>query len=241
MFAVRGYNNLPWCVIPTQVAPVVDILSQDENFLVIFEPPKPIVFTDEVALFKSIASDLQLLRSKRLAIVKMGSTVFCGGSGEQICKLSPKCNVISDPDGTLIRANMRDIPSLGYFKDPRIIAAFRDTKGVENLLKHPATWGPLEDTFLPLHFMMLAADAKVKLDHMIKTSRNGRKNWVLDPAIAADIRGSGYDSSLGGISLDMPGTKSRTLMSAMILLKSFSMTPLVGSLGTLMRMSSRAT
>ena len=46
--------------------------------------------------------------------------------------------------------------------------------------------------------MVLAKETEVNLDHVIKThGRNGRKNWVINSLIAADILGFHYDSTSG--------------------------------------------
>ena len=153
---------------------------------------------NELALFKGMAICLQFLKSKKLALAKVNSLVFCQGSGGQACKLSPHCRTVEDKDGSLLRRNMQSIELLGYFKNPRILIALREVKGVENILRHPAMWSPLEDTFLFLHCMVLAKETEVNLDHVIKThGRNGKKNWVINSLIAADIQGFHYDFTSG--------------------------------------------
>lgn len=120
---------MPWCTNPSQVAQVVDIFPQGGNFLAVFETPESVVVKDELAVFKDLVASLQFLSLKKLALAKVDPSVFCRGSGEQLRKLSPHCRMVSDKDGSLLCKNMKAIEALGYFKNPRILAAFHGTGG----------------------------------------------------------------------------------------------------------------
>ena len=194
-FAVREYKNLPWCVNPLQVAPVIDILSRDGNFVSFFKLPRPVVVSNETTFFVNLVDCLQFLKSKHLALESIGLEVFCQGDEEQSCKLSPYCQPVSDPSGSLLVNNMREIASLRLFQRERILDSLRTAKSIHDLKGHPATWSSLEDVSFLFHYSAFASpnNSNFKLDHLIMTrNENGQVDWANEPLINNDIKGRTY-------------------------------------------------
>ena len=237
-FAVREYKNLPCCVNPLQVAPVIDILSRDGNFVSFFKLPRPVVVSNETTFFVNLVDCLQFLSCKHLALESIGLEVFCQGDEEQSCKLSPYCQPVSDPSGSLLVNNMREIASLRLFQRERILDSLRTAKSIHDLKGHPATWSSLEDVSFLFHYSAFASpnNSNFKLDHLIMTrNENGQVDWANEPLINNDIKGRTYKRNCFQNLLDMRATKWRTLENVTKNSVNSLTLPLMESLDTLIR------
>lgn len=189
ILAVSSCSSLPWFACFPSIARAIDILSYDGNFASFFDVPQAITTTDELALFKGFAVCMQSLRARNLALAEVKLGAFCqSDEGSQICTLSPYCRVIEDFDGSKLQDNMQEIAKMRIFKNARIRHALENTKKVENLLNHPATWGSSQNTSFLLHFFAFAKDTRLSLNCLIKTKHRGRRNWAIHPEIVADIQ-----------------------------------------------------
>ena len=113
---IKEYKNSPWFLSSSQVAPNHDILSSDGNFVGVFDIPDPAVVEDDVAFFKGIAACLQFLASRHLALTEVNMKTFCKSNDKhQVCKLSPHCLVMADPDGSQLTENRKDIFDLSFY------------------------------------------------------------------------------------------------------------------------------
>jgi hypothetical protein len=122
LFTVGRYKELPWFLNCSQALRFIDFKSNGKSLAVYFPLPQALITTDGEKLFKSIVTCILCLHDQQWALESVREDTFCSNEeGEQICKLSPCCQVIADPDGTLIVKNLRDIRKLRLFGRRRMI------------------------------------------------------------------------------------------------------------------------
>ena len=187
---VKGYEDLPWFVHSSIVAPAIDIVSTGKNFASYFKRFQPVKISNELAIFKEILACLKFLKSKRMALSAVASSSFCHVSEEQPCVLSPPhCDVVKDYSGEQLARNMKQISRLKFFKNRRMVCALRQSRSITGLSKHPAMWGPIEDASLLLQFFSLAGKTCLDdLDTLIRCEgENGKKTWIRHEEIIKDI------------------------------------------------------
>lgn len=198
---------MPWFINFPYVVPIVDVWSDGENLAVYFEFPRPVINDDEVAVFKGMAACLLSLRSRHLALApaSIGAGTFCGnGDGLQKCTLSPYCEVIQDPDGRFLYQNMGKMADLGLLKYERSREALRNTRNLDEILRHPATWGDIENMSFIFHYMAFCGKSYLSLNTLIRTEKDGLRNWAVHPLVVLDIEeGAGDATYDGGLFWDL--------------------------------------
>ena len=203
----KDYEDLSWFMSTSRFAPPFDIVHYEGNLACFFEAPQTVATTDEVAFFRDVLARLQFLRRKHLALPAVSPAIFCRGDEEYVCKLSPRCLVVEDLDGSQLRANMRAMSKLAIFGTTRMRHAMNMIVDISSLLKHPVTWGFLKDSSLILQFMTYAHGTPLRLDQvktrgrlnvlelspilplykLIYLDADSKPNWAVDPGIIEDI------------------------------------------------------
>ena len=168
------------------VALPIDVYSYNGSFASFFEIPEPVGNVDEAALFRGVVACFQSLEARHLALKEVKPGTFVKANGVQVCALSPYCPVVQDLGGNLLKKNLKDIAKSKLFKSRRFRSAFRESRNIQALLKHPAMWKPCEDSALLFHFMAVAPNSIIKLNRMIRR-KDGKPNWAIEKAVIDDI------------------------------------------------------
>jgi ribonuclease 2-5A len=100
----------------------------------------------------------------------------------------PHCQVVGDPDGTLIICNLRDIAKLNFFTRRRMINALEHTANILDILRHPAAWNTSENISFLVQSFSFIEKTYLPLDYLIIGKDNhGETSWAINHFITKTI------------------------------------------------------